>query len=69
MTDPLRQPGFVTEHQLRAVLHDGNFFLVACPGSGKTRAGGVRFARLVDEGAYVAATSYTTSVWIRFGQS
>lgn len=59
MTDPLREPGFLTEHQLRAVEAEGDVFLVACPGSGKTRAGGVRFARLTDEGRRVAATSYT----------
>src|SRR5919109_1622433 len=59
MADPLREPGFLTEHQLRAVSAEGGIFLVACPGSGKTRAGGVRFARLIDEGRRVAATSYT----------
>jgi ATP-dependent DNA helicase UvrD/PcrA len=59
VTDPLREPGFLTEHQLRAVNAEGDIFLVACPGSGKTRAGGVRFARLIDEGRRVAATSYT----------
>jgi ATP-dependent DNA helicase UvrD/PcrA len=59
MNDPLREPGFVTEHQLSAVMHDGNFFLVACPGSGKTRTGGVRFSRLAGDGLRVAATSYT----------
>jgi superfamily I DNA/RNA helicase len=59
VTDPLREPGFLTEHQLRAVNAKGDIFLVACPGSGKTRAGGVRFARLTDEGRRVAATSYT----------
>ena len=59
MTDPLREPGFLTEHQVRAVNAEGDIFLVACPGSGKTRAGGVRFARLTDKGHRVAATSYT----------
>jgi DNA helicase II / ATP-dependent DNA helicase PcrA len=59
MSDPLREPGFLTEHQLRAALHDSDLFLVACPGSGKTRTGGVRFARLAADGKRVAATSYT----------
>ena len=59
MADPLRDPGFLTEHQLRAVNAERDVFLVACPGSGKTRAGGVRFARLTDAGRRVAATSYT----------
>jgi DNA helicase II / ATP-dependent DNA helicase PcrA len=59
MTDPLRQPGFLTEHQLRAVHPERDIFLTACPGSGKTRAAGVRVARLDDEGRRVAACSYT----------
>jgi len=59
VADPLREPGFLSEHQLRAVNAEGDIFLIACPGSGKTRAGGVRFARLIDEGRRVAATSYT----------
>lgn len=59
MGDPLRDPGFLTEHQLRAVSATGNFFLTACPGSGKTRSAGVRVARLVEDGRRVAACSYT----------
>jgi len=59
MSDPLREPGFLTEHQLRAVTPDGNVVLTACPGSGKTRSAGVRVARLVDDGRRVAACSYT----------
>ena len=59
MTDPLREPGFLTAHQFRVVEAERNFFLVACPGSGKTRAGAVRFARLTSDGERVAATSYT----------
>ncbi len=59
MPDPLREPGFLTEHQLRAVHADGDVFLTACPGSGKTRAGGVRVARLADDGLRIAACSYT----------
>lgn len=57
--DPLREPGFLTEHQLRAVEPHADIFLTACPGSGKTRATGVRVARLADEGKRVAACSYT----------
>lgn len=59
MNDPLREPGFLTEHQFATVEADGNFFLSACPGSGKTRTGAVRLARLVMDGRTVAATSYT----------
>ena len=59
MPDQLREPGFLTEHQLRAVRPERDIFLTACPGSGKTRAGGVRVARLADDGLRVAACSYT----------
>jgi ATP-dependent DNA helicase UvrD/PcrA len=59
VTDETRGDGFVSEHQRRVVEAKGDFFLIACPGSGKTRAGGVRFARLAQEGRRVAATSYT----------
>lgn len=59
MTDPLREPGFLTEHQLAAVSAERNIFLTACPGSGKTRAAGVRVARLSEDGRRVAACSYT----------
>jgi superfamily I DNA/RNA helicase len=59
MSDPLREPGFLTAHQLRAVQADGDIFLTACPGSGKTRAAGVRVARLADDGRRAAACSYT----------
>lgn len=59
MTDLLREPGLLTCHQLPAVLAERDVFLTACPGSGKTRAGGVRVARLADDGLRVAACSYT----------
>lgn len=57
--DELDAPGFLSEDQLAAVNADGNFFLLACPGSGKTRCAGARVARLAAEGTRVAATSYT----------
>jgi DNA helicase-2/ATP-dependent DNA helicase PcrA len=50
---------YVTPEQATAVIHRGNFFLVACPGSGKTRTAGARVATLVRDGKRVAATSYT----------
>ncbi len=59
MADPLREPGFLSEHQLRAVYAPGDLFLTACPGSGKTRAAGVRVARLAQDGLRAAACSYT----------
>ncbi len=59
MSDPLREPGFLTAHQLRAVHAERDIFLTACPGSGKTRAAGVRVARLAEDGRRVAACSYT----------
>jgi DNA helicase-2/ATP-dependent DNA helicase PcrA len=59
MSDPLREPGFLTAHQLRAVLPERDVFLTACPGSGKTRAGGARIARVDDDGRRIASCSYT----------
>lgn len=59
MADLLREPGLLTAHQLRAVHAERDVFLTACPGSGKTRAAGVRLARLADDGFRVAACSYT----------
>lgn len=59
MPDPLTELGFLTDHQLRAVDVDSNVFLTACPGSGKTRAAGVRVARLARDSTRVAACSYT----------
>lgn len=49
----------VTEHQLAIVLAANDLFVMACPGSGKTRATAVRVVRLLSEGKRVAATSYT----------
>lgn len=53
----------VSPAQRVAVMHPGNFFLTACPGSGKTRTLGVRVAwASVDESnRIVAATSYTNT--------
>lgn len=59
MNDPLRAPGFLTKHQLPAVSAEGNIFLTACPGSGKTRAAAARLARLAEDGLRVAGCSYT----------
>jgi DNA helicase II / ATP-dependent DNA helicase PcrA len=59
MADLLREPGLLTAHQLPAVHAERDVFLTACPGSGKTKAGGVRVARLADDGFWVAACSYT----------
>jgi DNA helicase II / ATP-dependent DNA helicase PcrA len=49
----------LTQHQMRAVNHPGNFFLTACPGSGKTRSASARVASLMASGQRVAACSYT----------
>jgi superfamily I DNA/RNA helicase len=50
----------LTPQQQHIVNAPGNFFLLACPGSGKTRAAAHRVARLADEpGTKVAACSYT----------
>lgn len=56
MTSPTAQ---LTEQQRIAVDHLGNMFLLACPGSGKTRTAASRIARLNNQGTSVAACSYT----------
>ncbi|MGQ0464924.1 MAG: UvrD-helicase domain-containing protein [Sporichthyaceae bacterium] len=59
MSKAAHAPEFVSPHQRPAVEAEGNFFLTACPGSGKTRTAAARIARLDDEGKRVAACSYT----------
>lgn len=49
----------LTEQQRKVVVAPGNFLLLACPGSGKTRTAAARIARLDEEGHRVAACSYT----------
>jgi len=41
----------VTAAQRAVVLHEGNFLLEACPGSGKTRTIGLRVARISVDGS------------------
>ena len=50
LLDDVRDGNYLTADQLTAVESDGNFFLLSCPGSGKTRSAGVRFAHLADRG-------------------
>lgn len=52
---------FVSEEQRRAILDEGNLFLLARPGSGKTRTIGIRVAEraLRRSAQRMAATSYT----------
>jgi len=54
-------PEFVSEQQRLAILDEGNFFLLARPGSGKTRTVAIRVALAASRsnGRAVAATSYT----------
>jgi DNA helicase-2/ATP-dependent DNA helicase PcrA len=49
----------LTSDQRMVVEADRDQFLLACPGSGKTRTGVSRIARLMTAGARVAACSYT----------
>jgi DNA helicase-2/ATP-dependent DNA helicase PcrA len=50
----------LTSQQAKVVDAKGNFLLLACPGSGKTRAAAARVARLVDQTpTKVAVCSYT----------
>jgi superfamily I DNA/RNA helicase len=59
----LDDPKKISVAQRAAVEHPGNFFLSACPGSGKTRTVGVRtaWAAVDGEGRIIAATSYTNT--------
>lgn len=58
MTEPSTDE-FLTPHQQPVVTADGNFFLLACPGSGKTRAASARIADRIVRGQTIAACSYT----------
>ena len=49
----------LTEKQREVVAAEGDFLMLACPGSGKTRTAAARIARLDEEGHRVAACSYT----------
>lgn len=49
----------LSREQQEAVTHPGNFFLSACPGSGKTRTTAARISRLAEDGKRVASCSYT----------
>jgi superfamily I DNA/RNA helicase len=49
----------LSREQQEAVTHPGNFFLYACPGSGKTRTTAARISRLAEDGRRVASCSYT----------
>ncbi|MFI7195310.1 UvrD-helicase domain-containing protein [Nocardia nova] len=51
----------LTVQQRAAVNHDRDMFLLACPGSGKTRTAAARISRLAREGVLVAACSYTNT--------
>ena len=57
----LSDPAFISPDQRYVVEHPGNFFLNACPGSGKTRTLGVRAALAISESpsSRLALTSYT----------
>jgi len=59
----VNDPNKVSVGQRRAVEHPGNFFLSACPGSGKTRTVGVRIAlaSVGNDDRLVAGTSYTNT--------
>jgi DNA helicase II / ATP-dependent DNA helicase PcrA len=49
----------LAEQQCKVVAAPGDFLLLACPGSGKTRTAAARIARLDEEGHRIAACSYT----------
>jgi DNA helicase II / ATP-dependent DNA helicase PcrA len=56
-------PFITTREQAAAVKHDGDFFLSACPGAGKTRTVGLRLAyhAAFHPDISVAATSHTNT--------
>ncbi|HEX3692636.1 MAG TPA: UvrD-helicase domain-containing protein [Solirubrobacteraceae bacterium] len=49
----------LTDPQKALVTADGDFLLIACPGSGKTRTGAARVGALAAAGKKVAVCSYT----------
>jgi superfamily I DNA/RNA helicase len=49
----------LTEQQREIVDADGNFLLLACPGSGKTRSAAARVRKKITDGHKVAVCSYT----------
>lgn len=49
----------LTDQQRDVVARAGDFLLLACPGSGKTRTAAARIARLDEQGSRIAACSYT----------
>jgi superfamily I DNA/RNA helicase len=55
----LADPGYLTGAQREVAQAGDNLLLTACPGSGKTRTAGARFAVRSDAGLRVAITSYT----------
>lgn len=59
----LADPERVTDEQRGITIGDGNFIVLACPGSGKTRAVGLRLAWAIADGKgrHIAATSYTNT--------
>lgn len=61
MTHDSELEEFLRPHQMPAVSHPGDFFLTACPGSGKTRSAAARVASLIASGKRVAACSYTNT--------
>lgn len=61
LQDRLDDPDIVSPEQRAAIEAEGDFLLVACPGSGKTRTAGLRAAwwGLDDPPRRMAVTSYT----------
>lgn len=63
VTERLGNPHIVTEEQARAASHEGDGFISACPGSGKTRTVGLRLAyhAAFDPDMSLAALSHTNT--------
>ena len=56
----------LTDQQRQVVIADGDFLLLACPGSGKTRSAAARVGAQITEGRNVAICSYTNVGAARF---
>ena len=57
--EPAEDSFGLSTRQKEVVAGDANFLLKACPGSGKTHTVAARIARLMSDGASIAACSYT----------
>ncbi|MGQ3817090.1 UvrD-helicase domain-containing protein [Klebsiella quasipneumoniae subsp. similipneumoniae] len=56
--------GFLSDEQIKSVLHEGNAVVMACPGSGKTRTLSYKIAYELSKSKvnrFIIALTYTNS--------